>query len=275
MVSKYKGNLGNLMQHWTLTELLRIANAHTSGLNFIDSYAMSPWATRYTQLDEAFKSVKNHLPGKGSAYERAWHSLSGGRQEDGYPNSAAFVQEVWKKNFSLILCEIDEPTADEIDEWREDTSKSPNCTYFELSRGDWRERFVERLPDPSAAGLPAGSLTVISFDPTKYSSAKSPVRRCGSNMYRTDLGLLLYALGGIEGSTVIQLSTYDGEDINRQDKVIESISSVLTQGQFQLAVEVRADENMMSLIYTRKVHWADDLKGLCARFALWQALTSE
>ena len=39
----YKGNFGNLMQHWTLCEILRIANNHARGLNYIDAHAMAPW----------------------------------------------------------------------------------------------------------------------------------------------------------------------------------------------------------------------------------------
>ena len=273
-MAKYKGNVGNLMQHWTLCEVLHIANTYTPGLSFIDSYAMAPWATRSTRLDETFKSVKNRLPGKGSAYERAWHSLSRGKQENGYPNSAALVQEVWRNNFSFILCEIEEQTADEINKWLQVTSKSRNCTYGELFRGDWRERFVDELPDPSATGLPAGSLTVISFDPTMYDSENSPVSRCGANLYRTDLGLVLHAVGGIDGPTIIQLSTYNAGDNNPQNKVIESINSVLTRSQFQYAAVVIADENMMSLVYTREIDWSDDLAGLPIRFAEWLRQTS-
>ena len=273
-MGKYKGNVGNVMQHWTLCDVLRIANVYTLGLSFIDSYAMAPWATRCTKPDEIFESVKNRLSVKGSAYEQAWHSLSQGQQGKGYPNSSAFVQEVWKHNFSLILCEKDDQTADEIDEWLHVARKSPKCTDGELSRGDWRERFVDGLPNPSATGLPAGSLTVVSFDPTMYSSRYSPVRRCATNLYRIDLGLVLYALGGVTGPIVIQLSTYTANDNNPQDKVIESIYSVLTRGQFQQAAVVREDENIMSLVYTREVDWADDLAGLPDRFAEWRSQTS-
>ena len=271
----YKGNVGNLMQHWTLCEVLQIANTHTAGLSFIDSYAMAPWAVVCTKLDKIFESVRNYLPGKGSAYEQAWHSLFQRQQQTGYPNSSAVVREVWKHNYSFILCEKDCRTADEIKDWLPEACESPRCNEAELFRGDWRERFVDGLPNPSATGLPPGSLTMISFDPTKYSSKDSPDSRGATNLYRTDLGLTLYALGVVTGPIVIQLSTYTADGNNPQNKVIESVNSVLTRGQFQQAAVVREDENMMSLVYTREVDWAEDLAGLPDRFAEWRSQISE
>ena len=78
----------------------------------------------------------------------------------------------------------------------------------------------------------------------------------------------------VTGPIVMQLSTYTANDNNPQDKVIESIDSVLTRGQFQQAAVVREDESIMSLVYTREVDWADDLAGLPDRFAEWQSQTS-
>ena len=271
----YKGNVGNLMQHWTLCEVLQIANARAVGLSFIDSYAMAPWATECTRPDKDFESVKNGLPGKESAYERAWHGLLQRNQKKGYPNSSAFVREVWRHNYSLILCERDLKTADEIEEWLLEARESPRCNEATLFQGDWRERFANKLPNPSASGLPAGSLTMVSFDPTIYSSIYSPVRRRATYLYRIDLGLALYALSSVTGPLVIQLSTYSANGKNPQNKVIESVNSVLTSGRFQQAAVVRANGSMMSLVYTREVDWADDLAGLSARFAEWQRQTSE
>ena len=264
-----KGNLGNLMQHWTLCEVLQVANANVAGLSFVDAYAMAPRATPGTKSDKWFKCVKSCLPGKGSAYEQAWHSLSE-HQPEGYPNSASFVSQLWKRNFSLILCEKDCQTADEIDEWLPVTRKSSRCREAVVFPGDWRERFLDGLPNSSGIGLPAGSLTMVSFDPTMYSSKPSPVQRHSANLYRTDLGLALYALKGVAGPIIVQLSTYTSSGNNPQNKVIESVNSVLTPGQFKQAAVVRANSNMMSLVYTRDVDWADDLCGLPARFEEWR-----
>ena len=42
----YKGTSGNLMQHWTLCELMGIADEYVPGLSFIDAHAMAPVCTR-------------------------------------------------------------------------------------------------------------------------------------------------------------------------------------------------------------------------------------
>ena len=116
----YAGNAGHLMQHWTLCEVLRAAKEHTSGLSFIDAHAIAPWATEYPRPDAMFECVKKRLPGmpgKESVYEKAWHSLVQQHQQEGYPSSAAFVREVWKGQYSLLLCEMCNATAAEIDDW--------------------------------------------------------------------------------------------------------------------------------------------------------------
>lgn len=60
----YKGNAGNLMQHWTLCELLVIAGKHTSELSFIDAHAMAPLARegKTGKQDKWFTRVQNGLP---------------------------------------------------------------------------------------------------------------------------------------------------------------------------------------------------------------------
>lgn len=159
-----KGNLGKLMQHWTLCEVLQVANDNVAGLSFVDAYAMATRATPGTKSDKWFKCVRNRLPGKGSAYEQAWHSLSE-HQPEGYPNSAAFVCQVWKRDFPLILCEKDGQTADEINEWLPITRASSTCREAVLFPSDWKERFLDGLPNYSGIGLRTGSLTMVSFDP--------------------------------------------------------------------------------------------------------------
>ena len=48
----YAGNVGHLMQHWTLCKLLVIACRHNvPGLNFIDAHAMAPLATDRRRRD--------------------------------------------------------------------------------------------------------------------------------------------------------------------------------------------------------------------------------
>ena len=90
------GNVGNIMQHWTLRELLRVARDQVDGLNYVDAHAMSPWATQRTDHSLEFDCVRDNLPGQGSAYERAWHRIVNLHPAEGYPSSAAFVHELRK-----------------------------------------------------------------------------------------------------------------------------------------------------------------------------------
>ena len=257
----YTGNVGHLMQHWTLCEVLSVAKEHTPGLSFIDAHAMAPWATECPRPDIRFRSVKKLLPGKGSVYEQAWGSLSQRQQVDGYPNSAAFVRKIWKCQYSLLLCELCPTTAKEIDNWLQPQEGK-------LFRGDWRNRFEEGLPTPCEVRLPTNALTLVSFDPNMY-SRHTPKRPDPARLYRTDLKLALRALDSVKGGILMQLSTYTANGNNPQGAVISSVNSVLRSGGFALAAVVRVDGNMMSVIFSRNVKWAADLAGLPHQFEKW------
>lgn len=276
----YKGNVGHLMQHWTLCEILNVAGRHATGLNYIDAHAMAPWATHRETADAEFDAVRGVLAvvhngrhGNGSFYEQAWHGLAEDRPgQDGYPSSAAFVKECWERDFSLLLCERDPKTARRIDEWLLDIRGLPNCNRAVLCPGDWRDRFVEGLPSPDDIGLPPGSLTLISFDPNLYSRRRSPKTRNAEALYRTDLGLTLHALATVKGPTVIQLSTYTVAGDNPQPTVTRSVSAILDMGGFGLVAKVIANRRMMSLVYARNVGWEAELAGLLGQFEEWHQL---
>ena len=69
-----KGNVGNLMQHWTLCQLLVIAGKQdTPGLSFIDAHAMAPLASENLNKDKPnqFLRVQGRLSNwPQTAYER-------------------------------------------------------------------------------------------------------------------------------------------------------------------------------------------------------------
>ena len=73
----YRGNRGNLLQHWVLVELLaRLQQQGPSNLSFIDTHSMSPRATRSAkavtdQTAPEFDRVLTHLAEGQSSYERA------------------------------------------------------------------------------------------------------------------------------------------------------------------------------------------------------------
>lgn len=274
----YKGNVGHLMQHWTLCELLETAQEHTSGLNFIDAHAMAPWATKPTSPDARFTNRRKSLPGQKSVYERAWKVLEGQHQDLGYPNSAAFVRKVWKKDYSLLLCEIDPPTINAINNWLPGTHQQPQCTYAKLFDGNWRDRFKQGLPGPANVDLLGDSLTLVSFDPNTC-GAKSPQRRPTSdnpNIYPEDLELALRAMNEVERGILIQLCAYRPHRSNPQEAVIASFDKILTPCGFHLQAKVRPlntrgelHERMMSLVYSRGVTWVGELAELPGRFEKW------
>ena len=117
-MGSYKGNKGNLMQHWTLCEVLRVAQCHHSALNYIDAHAMAPLAkeTKWDKHDKEFRAAQTDLPGQNSKYELAWQALAP-NPSDGYPNSAKFVKHVWEGRYSLLLCEKDPGIHASVNDW--------------------------------------------------------------------------------------------------------------------------------------------------------------
>ncbi len=190
----YMGNVGHLMQHWTLCELLDIAGKHTSALSFIDAHAMAPWATRWAvPVDSQFDQVRGRLENQPqSTYERAWHRLVQNEAEEGYPNSAAFVRGVWKGDFSMLLCETDQETITEIKTWLEGVRGLEKCKRAELFPDDWQDgfqgRFGEGLPSAYQLGLADGALTlVVSFDPDRYDRHWERHRENSRRLYPQDI----------------------------------------------------------------------------------------
>ena len=68
-MSNFKGNDGNLMQHWVLCELLAVARKDTTHLTFVDAHSMAPIAIERTEKranrSGKFDAVFEHLPGAG------------------------------------------------------------------------------------------------------------------------------------------------------------------------------------------------------------------
>jgi hypothetical protein len=88
------------------------------------------------------------------------------------------------------------------------------------------------------------------------------------NMYSSDIDLLRGAiLQRREAPIVVQLSTYSVNGGNSQSDVFESVVPRFTEMDFS-ATYVRADNSMMSLIFSRGVIVPSDLED---RFRLWLA----
>lgn len=270
----YMGNVGHLMQHWTLCRLLTFATyKDVSGLNFIDAYAMAPLARVRQRADNRFDAVRDGLPGQRSAYERAWYHLA---PNLGYPNSAVFVEKVWQRDFALLLCETDWPTIAELEEWCDSVRGLGRCADADPFPGDWRQRFGQGLPNPADVGLPEGSLTLVSFDPDRYELVAGNNER---RLYPDDLReTVLPALQGVEGGILVHLPTYARPQAGTLDNVIASVDPLMAQINFtrpcdEVRVPHRRGPNydrMMSLIYARDVPRADvELVNLADEFVAW------
>lgn len=271
----YKGNVGNLMQHWTLCELLDITNRHYEipGLNFIDAHAMAPRATENKGKHPKFAGAEARLGNsRETAYERAWHQIA---PRGGYPSSANFVQQVWTRKLSLLLCEKDLRTIEALRDWLPRIQAQPNCQIAKMCRGDWRTRFDKKLPAPPDVGLPDGSLTLVSFDPYKYDWHRDRYERRNQTcerqgtLYPQDIERTICALQGNSGQVLIQISTYSPNGANPQGAVISSVNSIFSASGFTLCAVVRVDGNMMSLVYAHNVPWSAELANLPCRFSDW------
>jgi hypothetical protein len=262
----YKGNRGNLLQHWVLAELTMMLQESVQPegpLCFIDAHAMSPYAVRNAnpgQTAADFDRVAGRLPGQSTAYEQAWHALrSEGRCR--YPSSASLVHHLWRGPLHLVLCEVDEDTANEIGAWQQTLGPDPG----KLHRGDWRVRFRHDLPAGPAAYL-------LSFDPYMFDRHGPPASPNPGNMWPSDvLRVGAAVLDFADRPTVLQLSTYSANNANSQADVIKSIEPILAVAGLELAATVRADGNMMSLVFVRGVAQIREaqLPKLPQRFTAW------
>ena len=247
------------MQHWVLCELINSVRNYFTHLTYVDAHSMAPIANQRTSSNPKFDTVFEQLPGQESLYEQAWQTLSLGPGT--YPNSANFVQHLWRLagNCSMLLCEKDDETVSLLRFW----ASQLNGLDIEIADGDWRNRFQRGLPKPKG-------LMFISFDP--YMFNRHPRYTSPGNMYQTDLDLLIKMTRSCP-EILVQLSTYDVNDDNPQERVIEDIRSKLTANGFEEVAIIRPGKSkkMMTLIYQRGLGptFIDELISLPHRFKNW------
>ena len=74
-MSSFKGNDGNLMQHWVIFEQLGVARKYTTRSTCIDAHSMAPIAIQRTEKKanrrRKLDRVLENFPGQGSSYEQA------------------------------------------------------------------------------------------------------------------------------------------------------------------------------------------------------------
>lgn len=265
---KYRGNVGNLLQHWVLCEILEGCRNQAARLTFIDAYAMAPFATERPKVDHSaklFDSVRDSLPGQNTPYEQSWRALSlAAPHRYGYPNSAAFLTDRWPSEYSLLLCENDLATVQELKLWSNEVRRLPKCVAIEISEGDWRARFRQGISVQ-------GDLVLFSFDP--YMINRNPVKQMDpSNIYRSDIEYIVAVANRIPQGVVVQISTYSANGDNSQKDVIAMVDTAIGSSDLEIVATVRADGQMMSLVLARAVEWSDSLRSLESRFEFWLAL---
>lgn len=260
----YRGNRGNLLQHWVLVDLIEQLSAANSGaLCYIDAHSMSPFATRSSKARTdptaaEFDRIRDGLESAASLYETTWRSLTQSLHCQ-YPSSAAFAQAVWPGSLHLLLCEADPNTATEIGTWLRGLDAA--AASHELFHGTWQARFRQGLPADFRAYL-------ISFDPNMYvrQDADSPKPE---NMYGSDARLAACVIQQLPHVPIaVQLSTYSANGPNRQPDVIAHIVPFFAERGLPLSACVHADQGMMSLVFTRDFPVLPDME---ARFRSWHA----
>ena len=240
------------MQHWTLCETLSVVQRHVSCLSYVDAHAMAPVARCRDAENKVFDRVRDSERPR-STYEHVWRRLAAGRQ--GYPNSAAFVWNLWDGRVTMLLCEIDSSTAVEVSAWALERAG------VAVVEGDWRTRFE--------LGLPDAPMTLLSFDPYMYDRRRHVTDPGKGNLYPPDLELTVDALDAVRGGVVVQLSTYGTQAGDSQDAAIASVNAILEQGRLRPAAVVRANRKMMALVYARGIDWFEELADMPQRFGRW------
>jgi len=270
----YRGNIGNLLQHWVFCEIVQVLHSHAEHLAFIDAYSMAPVANERPRIDDTahiFDFARAHLADGTSSYERAWHELHLASGGTGYPNSANFLVTLWKKRYSLLLCEIDRVTANELQIWSDRLRSSTRCLSAEVFTGDWRLRFSDGVHS-------SGDVDLFSFDPYMVSSRKDAKTSKVANIYPEDIDCLTAVAATLPQAVIMQISTYDSNDGNSQERVVTMLHSSAVGSGLEIIDKVRPlrsdgqgpSGKMMSVILARNAPWAKSLAPLEYRFQRWQ-----
>ena len=131
---------------------------------------------------------------------------------------------------------------------------------MELHVGDWRRRFRCDLASDANAHL-------ISFDP--YMFDRHGVTSSGGNMSSGDVVRASAAILDLEaGPVVVPLSTHSANNANAQHGGVARSEPVFNAVGLELAATVRADGNMMSMVFARGVPQVA-ASHLQSRFEAW------
>lgn len=250
-----KGNRGNLMQHWTLCECLFQLQSQFKSLHLVTTHSMAPWALPLKEenaspCQSVFLRAGARLTTSSpqSRYESSWKRLS---VINGfpYPSSAVFAAEQWKGSLSVVVCEADPRTADEIDGWLALPQPQSRFQHSVLLRGDWRTS----LSNPLFLRTPTECI-FIEMDPMRYSAKVLADRNSTdpASLYPEDVDLLVHSLVSVDVPVVLQISSFSNHrNFMSLDSQRQSLVSVLQTGGFSLCAEVRVMQQMASFVFTK------------------------
>ena len=202
--STFKGNFGNLLQHWTLVEIVVLLKDlfPSQRLTYFDAHSMSPYA-HAERPDAHFLNIFLKLCTGTSKYENVWCELRSTQSEISYPNSIAFVQAIWKNDILPILCEINPETYKQLAKYVSGISDK-----FDVKRrivnSDWRKEWKAQSFDDS-------EVILASFDPNKF--LKIDKSQGSFNLTDNDVKSIIEKAKSISKTPlVIQISIFGNSD---------------------------------------------------------------
>ena len=249
-MTSFRGNLGNLLQHWTWVELLTyLGTPHVvagATLSLIDAHSMAPSATPSIAHDADFShaiEAVRHSRALESRYLMAWRNLTA-TEPTNYPSTAAFTEQLWDGPLNFLLCESNPETVASIQSWLDTDPGGGHIQHRDVAFGDWRTRFGHGL-------IEAGDLSLLSFDPYMF-NRHGPTPKRG-NMWPDDLDIVINSISNFLGPTLIQLSTYTANNNNSQGKVRPIWDARFAASGFDVLASIRPNGNMMTAVFGRNL----------------------
>jgi hypothetical protein len=273
-----RGNLGNLMQHWVLCEVLdQLSKEDYRHLLQICTHSMAPWSVPepigYSKVHSPrlhrrryFDEVRRRLHGHStSLYERSWRTLSSHFGLP-YPSSALFSCDVWPRKISLLLCEAEPFVAKEIESWFGLPEVEARLDQKMIRQGDWR---VGLSQDAVSSFCP--DVILAELDPMQFEhrNPASEQARNGALLYPDDMDRLVAVFQNVVTPTVLQVSSYDVNHDNSLTVVEPAIAGPLQAAGFALAAKIKPNEQMISLVYCRGLTIWQSPNILNQRFTNW------
>lgn len=266
-----KGNRGNLMQHWTLAEVIESLKQQYKSLHFITTHSMAPWSipikAKESNCRQKFRQAGRRLANleRPSIYEQHWKSLA---VESGlpYPSSALFFASIWPANQgSIAICEFDATTFNEIDGWIINEDIADRFLHHVVFRGDWRDS----IRSPQIWNNTA-ECQFIEMDPMRYSFDVRAKRKKteSSTLYPEDIELLLSQIPSPPKCTVLMISSFSNQFGSMPfDQQRNSLDDILRRGDFNLQADVRVGHEMASFVFARGLQL--QFENLQERFSNW------